>query len=90
MFDVNDFDETLPAPFEWDLKRLASSFAVEAWARGEPEKDARHLARTVALSYRAHMKELVKLDPLAAWRLRIDVDAGADRYRGCCGCATAP
>ena len=72
VFDVNDFDETLPAPFEWDLKRLASSFAVDACARGEPEKAARHLARTVALSYRAHMTELVKLDPLEAWRLRID------------------
>ena len=73
MFDVNDFDETLPAPFEWDLKRLASSFAVEALGRGEPEKNARHLACTVALSYRVHMVELVKLDPLSAWRLRIDV-----------------
>ena len=73
VFDVNDFDETLPAPFEWDLKRLASSFAVEALGRGEPEKNARHLACTVALSYRVHMVELVKLDPLSAWRLRIDV-----------------
>jgi uncharacterized protein (DUF2252 family) len=72
VFDVNDFDETLPAPFEWDLKRLACSFAVDACARGEPEKAARHLARTAVLSYRAHMTELVKLDPLAAWRLRID------------------
>ncbi|HEY3848388.1 MAG TPA: DUF2252 domain-containing protein [Acetobacteraceae bacterium] len=72
VFDVNDFDETLPAPFEWDLKRLASSFAVDACARGEQEKAARHLARTVALSYRAHMMELVKLDPRAAWRLRVD------------------
>jgi uncharacterized protein (DUF2252 family) len=72
VFDVNDFDETLPAPFEWDLKRLASSFAVDACARGLHEKTARHLARTVVLSYRAHMTELVKLDPLAAWRLRID------------------
>jgi uncharacterized protein (DUF2252 family) len=72
VFDVNDFDETLPAPFEWDLKRLACSFAVDACARGEPEKGARHLARTVVLSYRAHMTELVKLDPLAAWRLHID------------------
>ncbi len=72
VFDVNDFDETLPAPFEWDLKRLAGSFAVDACARGEPEKAARHLARTVVLSYRAHVTELANLDPLAAWRLRID------------------
>jgi len=73
MFDVNDFDETLPAPFEWDLKRLASSFVVDACGRGAPEKSARNLARTMALSYRTHMTELVKLDPLAAWRQCIDV-----------------
>ena len=73
IFDVNDFDETLPAPFEWDLKRLATSFAVDALGRGENDKAARHLARTVTLSYRAHMVELVKLDPLSAWRLRIDI-----------------
>jgi len=73
VFDVNDFDETLPAPFEWDLKRLATSFAADALGRGENDKTARHLARTVALSYRAHMAELVKLDPLSAWRLRIDI-----------------
>ncbi len=72
VFDVNDFDETLPGPFEWDLKRLASSFAVDAYARGEPEKAARHLARTVVQAYRVHMADLVKLDPLEAWRLRID------------------
>src|SRR3984885_12413784 len=73
VFDVNDFDETLPAPFEWDLKRLASSFAVDACARGAPDKVARNLARTVALAYRAQMAELVRLDPLTAWRLSIDV-----------------
>ncbi len=73
VFDVNDFDETLPAPFEWDLKRLATSFAVDACARGEPDKVVRHLARTVVLSYRAHMTEMIKLDPLTAWHLCIDV-----------------
>jgi uncharacterized protein (DUF2252 family) len=73
VFDVNDFDETLPAPFEWDLKRLAASFAVDACARSESDKVARHLARTVVLSYRAHMAEQVKLQPLAAWRMHIDI-----------------
>ncbi len=73
VFDVNDFDETLPAPFEWDLKRLAASFAVDARSRGEPEKIVRQLARAAAAAYRAQMSELVKLDPLSAWRERIDV-----------------
>jgi uncharacterized protein (DUF2252 family) len=72
VFDITDFDETLPAPFEWDLKRLAASFAVNAISHGEADKTARHLARTVVLSYRAHMAELVKMEPLTAWRLRID------------------
>ena len=46
VFDVTDFDETLPAPFEWDLKRLATSVAVDARGRGMmPERACRHLAR---------------------------------------------
>jgi uncharacterized protein (DUF2252 family) len=73
VFDVNDFDETLPAPFEWDLKRLATSFAVDARGRGLPPKACRQLARSVATAYREHMAELARLDPLVAWRARVDV-----------------
>src|SRR5580658_9256025 len=47
VFDVNDFDETLPAPFEWDLKRLATSFALAGRARGTATKACRGLARSV-------------------------------------------
>ena len=73
IFDMNDFDETLPAPFEWDLKRLATSFAVDGRTRGLPAKACRQLARSVAAAYREHMAELARLDPLAAWRVRVDV-----------------
>jgi uncharacterized protein (DUF2252 family) len=73
VFDVNDFDETLPAPFEWDIKRLAASFAVDALSRDLGEKTARHLAGTVVQAYRRHMNELARLDPLASWRSRVDV-----------------
>jgi len=73
VFDVNDFDETLPAPFEWDLKRLATSFAVDARARGLPERMCRHLSRIVVQSYRVQMNALGALDPLSAWHHRIDV-----------------
>jgi uncharacterized protein (DUF2252 family) len=73
VFDVNDFDETLPAPFEWDLKRLASSFAVDGRSRGLPAKACRELARAVTAAYREHMAELAGLDPLDAWRSRVDV-----------------
>ena len=75
VFDVNDFDETLPAPFEWDIKRLATSFAVDALSRKLGSRTARNLARTTVLAYRIHMAQLAKLDPLVSWRSRIDVAA---------------
>jgi uncharacterized protein (DUF2252 family) len=73
VFDINDFDETLPAPFEWDIKRLATSFAVDALSRDLGAKTARHLAAAVVQAYRRHMQELARLDPLRSWRSRIDV-----------------
>jgi len=73
LFDVNDFDETLPAPFEWDVKRLAASFAVDARSRRLGTRAARQLARNMVLAYRTHMHQLAKLDPLASWQSRIDV-----------------
>jgi uncharacterized protein (DUF2252 family) len=73
VFDVNDFDETLPAPFEWDIKRLATSFAVDALSRDLGDKTARHLAAATVLAYRRHMHELARIDPLTAWRSHVDV-----------------
>jgi uncharacterized protein (DUF2252 family) len=73
VFDVNDFDETLPAPFEWDIKRLATSFAVDALSRDLGDKTARHLAAAVVQAYRRHIQELARLDPLTSWRSRVDV-----------------
>ncbi|MEA2738897.1 MAG: hypothetical protein QOH05_2204 [Acetobacteraceae bacterium] len=73
VFDVNDFDETLPAPFEWDIKRLATSFAVDARARDLGDRVARLLAGAVVQAYRRHMHELARLAPLTAWRSRVDV-----------------
>ncbi|MGD0108139.1 MAG: DUF2252 domain-containing protein [Rhodopila sp.] len=75
VFDVNDFDETLPAPFEWDIKRLAASFAVDALSRDLGERTARHLAGAVVQAYRRHMHELARLAPLDSWRSRVDVAA---------------
>lgn len=73
VFDVNDFDETLPAPFEWDIKRLATSFAIDALSRDLGEKTARQLAGAVVQAYRRHLQELARLDPLVSWRCRVDV-----------------
>src|SRR6202030_3160031 len=54
VFDVNDFDETLPAPFEWDIKRLATSFAVDAQSRDLGDRTARNLAAAMVQAYRRH------------------------------------
>ena len=56
VFDINDFDETLPAPFEWDLKRLAASFVIAARWRGFPDDQAREMAVQTAASYRKSMR----------------------------------
>jgi uncharacterized protein (DUF2252 family) len=76
VFDVNDFDETLPAPFEWDVKRLATSLAVAGRVAKMPGRECRQLARIAAKRYRGHLGKLALLSPLAAWSSRIDL-AGA-------------
>jgi uncharacterized protein (DUF2252 family) len=76
VFDVNDFDETIPAPFEWDVKRLAASLAVAGRVAKVSDRECRLLARTAAKSYRRHLGELALLSPLPAWSSRIDL-AGA-------------
>lgn len=73
VFDITDFDETLPTPFEWDLKRLAVSFVVAARSRALPERACRQLARDAVTAYRQHMSKLMRLDPQRAWQSRIDV-----------------
>jgi uncharacterized protein (DUF2252 family) len=75
VFDVNDFDETLPAPFEWDVKRLAASLAVAGRVAKASDRECRQLARTAAESYRRHLGQLALLSPLAAWSSRIDLAA---------------
>ena len=74
VFDINDFDETLPAPFEWDVKRLAASFAVAARDNGVPDSEARAAARYCARSYRTEMARYATMRFLNVWYSRIDVD----------------
>ena len=76
VFDVNDFDETLPAPFEWDVKRLAASLAVAGQVAKMPDRECRRLARTAVKSYRRRLAELALMSPLNAWSSHIDL-AGA-------------
>src|ERR1039457_4781954 len=74
VFDVNDFDETLPAPFDWDVKRLAASFAVAARDNGFADRDAHTAARVAVRSYRTEMANYAAMRFLEVWYSRIDVD----------------
>src|SRR6516165_9073531 len=78
VFDVNDFDETLPAPFEWDVKRLAASLAVAGRVAKLPDRECRGLARMATKSYRRRLGELARLSPLDAWSSHIDLDRALD------------
>ena len=80
LFDVNDFDETLPGvDFTVDVKRLAASVAVAALDSGAPKKQARAHAAATVRAYRSHMATLAKLSPLEIWHSRIDLEKEIDR-----------
>ncbi len=74
IFDVNDFDETLPGPWEWDVKRLGASFAVAARAKGLNDNDGQNAVARVALSYANALTRLASLSTLDAWYWSIDVE----------------
>jgi uncharacterized protein (DUF2252 family) len=72
LFDINDFDETLPGvDFTADLKRLAASVAVAALAANLSKKRARGIAATTVEAYRSRMRNLAKLSPLEIWHSKI-------------------
>jgi hypothetical protein len=73
IFDINDFDETLPAPWEWDVKRLAASVALAARSMGLSDGNARDCTVASARSYREHMREYSRMDPLGVWYTNITV-----------------
>ncbi len=72
IFDINDLDETLPAPWEWDLKRLATSFVLACRDNGLSEEDGRDAALACVQSYREHMAEFSELSELDIWYASID------------------
>lgn len=71
VFDVNDFDETNPGPFEWDVMRLATSFMLAAQDNGFSAKDADDITRLAASSYRTAMSDYAQMSDLAIWYDRI-------------------
>jgi uncharacterized protein (DUF2252 family) len=74
VFDVNDFDETLPGPFEWDVKRLAASVAIGGRDRGFKRRErAGTVLRSVA-AYREAMAEFAAMREMEVWYSRLDVD----------------
>ncbi|KJS56218.1 hypothetical protein VM98_08610 [Streptomyces rubellomurinus subsp. indigoferus] len=72
LFDVNDFDETYPGPFEWDVKRLAASVAVAARDNGQDGDRPRRAALAAAHGYAAAMRRFAGLGELDVWYARID------------------
>ncbi|MCX5409252.1 DUF2252 domain-containing protein [Streptomyces sp. NBC_00335] len=72
LFDLNDFDETLPGPFEWDVKRLAASTAVAARDKGHGDDRAWRTALAAAQAYRLAMRRLAEQGELAVWYERSD------------------
>ena len=75
VFAINDFDETHPGPWEWDLKRLAASAAVAARFVGGDKAAAADAARTIVRSYRRYIRRYAEAGHLAVWYERIDEDA---------------
>jgi uncharacterized protein (DUF2252 family) len=74
IFDINDFDEALPAPWEWDLKRLAASVVVAGRDLGLRESQSARSARSTVRSYREHMADYSSMKVLDIWYDRIDID----------------
>jgi uncharacterized protein (DUF2252 family) len=80
LFDINDFDETLPGiDFSADLKRLAASVAVAALDAGMADRKARALARGTVKAYRELIHELAAMAPLEVWHMRIDIGSEVRR-----------
>jgi len=74
VFDVNDFDETLPGPWEWDVKRLAASMEVAARSNGFSDKQRRKIVASTAASYRQAMRDFAGMSHLEIWYAHADID----------------
>src|SRR5215471_14388380 len=72
VFDINDFDETLPAPWEWDVKRLATSCVIAGQHNGYNKADAREMALRCVESYREHIHNFAQMTVLERWYEHID------------------
>ncbi len=80
VFDVNDFDETLPGPWEWDVKRLAASIAIAGRERGFDDEERRSVLRATLREYREQMRSFARMRSLDVWYARLDARALLDRF----------
>jgi len=74
VFDINDFDETIPGPWEWDVKRLATSLEIAARSADHPTKTRREIVLASVASYRRAMRAFADMDALQVWYAHADVD----------------
>ncbi len=81
VFSINDFDETLPGPFEWDVKRLAASFAVASRDRGLSEAERRSVVTTAVGEYREAMARFARMRNVDVWYTRLDLAGIQERFR---------
>jgi hypothetical protein len=81
VFDINDLDETLPAPWEWDLKRLAASFVLACRDDGFSEGTARDAVLSCVRAYREHMAEYATMSVLDVWYANMDAEALLDTVK---------
>lgn len=85
VFDVNDFDETLPGPFEWDVKRLATSVALAGRANAHRRRDRREAVRATVRSYRTTMRGFARQGNLAVWYASMDIERVVEDLGGLVG-----
>jgi len=85
IFDLNDFDETLPGPWEWDVKRLAASFSVAGRERGFGEEERRRVVTAMGAEYRDSMRRLAALGNLEVWYQQLDESVVAPRWAAAAG-----
>src|SRR5215467_7186312 len=81
IFDINDFDETLPAPFEWDVKRLATSFVLASRWRNFKKKEGHRTSRAAVEAYRENMTAFAGMHTLDRWYAHVTIGDLIDRFR---------
>jgi uncharacterized protein (DUF2252 family) len=81
VFDINDFDETLPAPWEWDVKRMAASIVLAGRELGLRESQCTDATRAAVRSYRERMREYAEMTSLDVWYSRIGASVLAKRAK---------